>query len=89
MDVTDRLRFSATGDYSPSPSVKLTVPGALIAGSRDAGLYPVAYGDGSFVGNLVSDRELAVVSVVEAAEVPPCDPPVTFNGYPYRYMEQR
>lgn len=86
---TGDLRFPATGDYSPSPSVKLTVVGGLIAGSRDPGLYPVAQGGGSFAGKLVSNRELAVGSVVEAAEVPPRDPPVTFNGHPYSYMEQR
>lgn len=85
----DDLRFAATADYRPSPPVRLTVTGGLLAGSRDAGLYPVADSAGSPVGNLVAGRELAAGAVVEAAEVPPRDPPVTFNGHRYHYMEQR
>jgi hypothetical protein len=86
----DVFRFAATGDYSPSPPVRLTITDGLIVGDRYAGfLYPVVDGAGEPVGNLVACRKLAIGEVVEAAEVPPRDPPVTFNGHPYRYMEQR
>lgn len=88
----DEVRFPKTGDFSPSPSIRLTVTGGRIAGDRDAGLYPVADACGAAVGNLVSDRKLVVGEVVEAAEVPPRpdprDPPVAFNGHPYHYMRQ-
>jgi hypothetical protein len=84
------FRFAATGDYSPRPPVRLSVTGGLISGDRYAGfLYPVADGAGECVGNLVAGRELGIGEVVEAAEVPPRDPPVTFNGHPYHFMEQR
>jgi hypothetical protein len=88
-EVNDDFTFAATGDYSPTPSVRLTVIGACITGSRHAGfLYPVADGAGRPLGNCVADRELPAGTVVEAAEVPPRNPPVTFNGVRYHYMQQ-
>lgn len=87
--VNDDLTFAATGDYSPTPTARLTVTGACITGSRHAGyLYPVADSAGQPVGNCVASKELAAGTVIDAAEVPPRDPPVTFNGVCYHYMQQ-
>lgn len=67
----------------------LTIIGRYIAGDRYAGfLYPVADGAGAPQGCLVAVRELSVGQVVQAAQVPPRDPPVMFNGHPYHFIEQ-
>jgi hypothetical protein len=41
------FRLPQTGDFSPSPSIRLTVTGGRIAGDRDAGLYPGADAGGA------------------------------------------
>lgn len=66
----------------------LTVVGDRISGDRNAGLYPVANQNGMPLGNLLTDRVLRLGAAVEAAEVPPRNPPVTFNGHNYHYMQQ-